>query len=288
MENIMMLIVLVFSTVLTVFWLILHMKYKDQFTDVLAGIDQEEYQVLELFYIGFGFLDFIHFNFQSEKARKKIKDISEIRGRKYAKYYYYVMQGAKATYFLTLLPMVMLVAGMANEPMVLLLGAVVCVLLVWYMDETIKDKLTERREELMRDFPSMLSKMTLLINSGMIMKEAWEKVAENGNGVLYKEMLDTIAEQQMGVTELDSYANFADRCNVKEIRRFTSTLIQNLQKGNAEMTYFLKELTEEMWEFKKNEVKRRGEAANSKLLIPTAMIFIGILAMIMAPMLQSM
>ena len=288
MGNLTTLAVLAFSTALTVFWLILHIKYKDRFAKELAGIDPEEYQVSELFYIGFGFLEVIHFNFQSEKARKKIKEISEIRGQKYAKYYYYVMQGAKATYFLTLLPLVLLVAGLANDIMVILLGMVVCILLVWYMDETMKDKLTARREELMRDFPSMLSKMTLLINSGMIMKEAWAKVAGNGEGVLYKEMSDTIAEQQMGVTEIESYVHFAERCNVKEIRRFTSTLIQNLQKGNAEMTYFLKELTDEMWEFKKNDVKRRGEAANSKLLIPTAMIFIGILAMIMAPMLQSL
>lgn len=288
MGIVMTLLVLTVSTILAGFWLVLHFKYKDQFTEVMNGIDPEEYQVPELFYIGFGFMELVHYNLYTDKARKKIKEISEIRGKKYAQYYYYVMEGAKITYLLTILPLFLLLACLANEVLLVFLGIVGSFLLVWYMDETMKDKLTERREELMRDFPKMLSKMTLLINSGMIMKEAWKKVAENGEGVLYQEMRDTVAEQNMGITELDSYVNFADRCNVKEIRRFTSTLIQNLQKGNAEMTYFLKELTTEMWEFKKNEVKRQGEAANSKLLIPTAMIFIGILAMIMAPMLQSL
>ena len=154
--------------------------------------------------------------------------------------------------------------------------------------EDMKDKLNERREELMRDFPKMLSKMTLLINSGMIMREAWYKVSASGKGVLYDEMRLTVNEQQMGITELDSYTNFADRCNVKEIRRFISTLIQNMQKGNAEMTYFLKELTDEMWETKKADVKKQGEAANSKLLLPTGLIFIGILIMIMVPMFLNM
>ena len=60
-------------------------------------------------------------------------------------------------------------------------------------------------------------------------------------------------------------------------------MIQNMQKGNAEMSYFLKELSDEMWEEKKHLVKRKGEAAKSKLLIPTTMIFIGILIMVMVP-----
>ena len=288
MGAVMTLIVLAVATFFALFWLVLHVRYKNQFEDIMAGINPEEYQVSDLFYIGFGFMDMMRMDLSSDRDRKKIKEISEIRGKKYARYYYYVMTGAKISYFLTLLPVLLLLGAIAGEILIVLLAVGGCVLLVWYMDETMKDKLTERREEMMRNFPAMLSKMTLLINSGMIMKEAWKKVADNGEGVLYQEMRDTVAEQQMGITELDSYINFADRCNVKEIRRFTSTLIQNMQKGNAEMTFFLKELTNEMWELKKNKVKQQGEVANSKLLIPTGMIFIGILAMIMAPMLQSM
>ena len=54
------------------------------------------------------------------------------------------------------------------------------------------------------------------------------------------------------------------------------------------MSYFLKDLSDEMWEEKKHLVKRKGEAANSKLLIPITMIFIGILGMIMIPVFLSM
>lgn len=281
-------VVLIIATIFAGLWLVLHFKYKNRFGDVITSISEDEYQMPELFYIGFGFLQMVNYNFYSEKARKKIKDISEVRGQQYAKYYYYVMLGAKCTYFLTIFPVALLFGCMTKEIIIVLLAVVGSFMLVWYMDELMKDKLTERREELMRDFPKVLSKMTLLINSGMIMREAWQKVAETGNGVIYEEMRYTINEQQMGITELDSYKNFADRCNVKEIRRFISTLIQNMQKGNAEMTYFLKELTDEMWEFKKANAKKQGEAANSKLLLPTALIFMGILAMIMAPLLQSM
>ena len=131
--------------------------------------------------------------------------------------------------------------------------------------------------------PQMLSKLTLLVNSGMVVREAWKKVADGGERELYKEMQLTVQEMENGIAELEAYRNFADRCAIKQIRRFASTMIQNMQKGNSEISYFLKELSDEMWEEKKHLVKRKGEAANSKLLIPTAMIFIGILIMIMVP-----
>ena len=75
---------------------------------------------------------------------------------------------------------------------------------------------------------------------------------------------------------------------VKEIKRFTSSIIQNMVKGNAELTKFLREMSDEMWNEKKNMVKRKGEIANSKLLVPIMLIFIGILIVIMVPMFTSM
>ena len=43
-----------------------------------------------------------------------------------------------------------------------------------------------------------------------------------------------------------------------------------------------------MWEVKKNEVKQKGEKANSRLLLPMMLIFIGILIMILVPVFQQM
>lgn len=96
-------------------------------------------------------------------------------------------------------------------------------------------------------------------------------------------MQKTVQEMQNGVSDIDAYRNFADRCGIKEVRRFSSTMIQNLQKGNSEVAFFLREMSDEIWEQKKHLVKRKGEAANSKLLFPMVLIFMGILGMIMVP-----
>ena len=51
---------------------------------------------------------------------------------------------------------------------------------------------------------------------------------------------------------------------------------------------FLGDLSDEMWEIKKNEVKQKGEKANSKLLLPVFIIFIGILILVLVPAMSSM
>lgn len=161
-------------------------------------------------------------------------------------------------------------------------------LFVWYLSESFKDKLTARREKILSDFPQMLSKMTLLVNSGMLLRDAWNLIAYQGNSVLFTEMQLTATQLENGVTEMAAYYEFAERCGVKEVRKFASMVIQGLEKGGSELTAFLKDMSEEMWMEKKNMVKRKGEQANAKLLAPTVIIFIGILFMIMAPLLSGL
>ena len=166
------------------------------------------------------------------------------------------------------------------------MGLIVGGLLILYLDLALFDKLTARRQEILLDLPQVLSKLTLLVNSGMVLRDAWKRVSITGERVLYQEMQNTNLEMENGVTEIDAYRNFAERCNVKEIRKFTSLIIQNLNKGNEELAYFMKDLSDEMWEVKKSQVKQKGEKANTQLLLPMMLILIGILIMVMVPVMQ--
>lgn len=282
------LFLLLLATVLVLLWIVLAKKYEKTYEPMIKTIDPEKYKYPELFCVGFALMKFLKIDSRSKQGRKRIKEIAEVQGKIYAEYYFYVINAEKWTYGFSVLVIFAVLGAMANEPMAVLLGVLLAGLTMWYIEELLNDKLSERRDELLADIPQVLSKLTLLVNSGMILREAWEKVAFGGKRVLYAEMQVTVQEMKNGVAEIDAYRNFADRCAIKQIRRFTSTVIQNMQKGNAEISYFLKEMSDEMWEEKKHFVKRKGEAANSKLLIPTAMIFIGILIMIMVPVFLSM
>ena len=281
-------ILLLIATVLVAAWIVLAKKNEAEFKDLTDSIDSQQYRYPDLFCVGFGIMKLLHIDSKSKRARKRIKEIAEVQGKRYAEYYYYVINGAKWTYGFTVFVLLAVLGALGNSAMATVFGIVLAGLLMWYVEELMNDKLEEKRDQLVADLPQMLSKMTLLVNSGMVVRDAWKKIAESGDRFLNQEMKLTVDEMNNGVAELDAYRNFADRCAIKEIRRFSSTMIQNMQKGNAEIAYFLKEMSDEMWEEKKHLVKRKGEAANSKLLIPTAMIFIGILIIIMVPTFMSM
>lgn len=276
-------VLLVIATILVGAWIILAVKYEDTYEEFTSSIDPEQYRYPELFCIGFAIMNFLKIDTKSRNARKRIKEISEVQGKKYAEYYYYIINGAKWTYGYTILVFFGVLGAMGNSMPAILAGVVIAGLVMWYIEELMNDKLTERRDELLSDMPQMLSKLTLLVNSGMIVREAWEKVALGGERALYKEMQATVREMGNGVSDIEAYKNFADRCAIKEVRKFASMMVQNLQKGNAELAYFLREMSDEMWKEKQHLVKRKGEAANSKLLLPTLLIFIGVLVMIIVP-----
>ncbi len=276
------------ATVLTVDWFVLNRRYKDSFGEVTGSIDREEYRYPELFFVGFGIMDIIRYDMNTKQARKRIHEIAEVSGKKYAQFYFYVTRGAEFTYAYLALTLMFLLAAAADSALLAVLGIALAILAALYMEQELDNKLANRRDALLADFPQVLSKLALLVNSGMVMREAWNKVAASGAGILYDEMKVTMQEFQNGVAEVEIYRNLAERCGLKDIRRFSSTMVQNLQKGNAELAFFLREMADEMWEEKKHLAKRKGEAAASKLMLPTACIFIGILIMIMVPAFVSM
>ncbi len=282
------LILLAVSTPLALIWLFLAAVNGKKYKEYTESAFAKEFQMSDLFCVGFSVMEILHINTKSRSAQMKIKEIAEIKGKRYAEYYYFILLGAKTTYIFTMIVFVCLLAVLADSVEALLFGILLGGLAIVYLDLTLQDKLTARRQELVLDLPQVLSKLTLLVNSGMVLREAWKRVSVTGDRVLYKEMQNTSLEIENGVMEADAYRNFADRCNVKEIRKFASLIIQNLKKGNEELAYFLKDLSDEMWEVKKNEVKQKGEKANSRLLLPMMLIFIGILLMILVPVFQQM
>lgn len=281
-------VLLLVATFLGVLWIVLAKKYEAEFKTLTDSIDGEVYRYPELYCIGFAIMKILHIDSKSKRSRKRVKEIAEVRGKRYAEYYFYVLNGEKWTFGFTILTVFAVLGALGNSAEALLFGVLLAFLVMWYVDELMNDKLEERREQLLADLPQMLSKMTLLVNSGMVVREAWKKVAYGEQRILNKEMQITVEEMNNGVAEIDAYRNFADRCAMKEIKRFSSTMIQNMQKGNAEIAYFLKDMADDMWEEKKHLIKRKGEAANSKLLIPTALIFVGILILIMVPAFMNM
>ena len=163
------------------------------------------------------------------------------------------------------------------------IGTVLVLVLVYAMYDELDDQTNKRREAIARQFPNVVSKLALLVTSGMIMDQAWKETAYSQELVLYKEMQATSLELDNLVSPEAAYGAFIDRCNTKETAKLASAIMQNLSKGNAEIGVLLKGLAKEAWAERRHGAKRDSEKANSKLMIPTMMLFIMILIILMVP-----
>jgi len=163
------------------------------------------------------------------------------------------------------------------------IGTLLVLVLVYAMYDELSDLVRKRRCAIIRQFPNVVSKLALLVTSGMIMDRAWKETAYSQETELYQEMRKTSKELDNLVSPESAYSNFINRCNTKESAKLASAIMQNLSKGNAEIGKLLKDIAREAWQERRHTAKRDAEKANSKLMIPTMMLFLAILVMLMVP-----
>ena len=166
---------------------------------------------------------------------------------------------------------------------VLGIGSVLVLVLVYAMYDELSDKVKKRRIAIGKQFPNVVSKLALLVTSGMIMDRAWKETAYSQDTELYIEMQKTSEELENLVSPEAAYSSFINRCNTKETAKLASAIMQNLSKGNSEIGRLLKDMAREAWQERRHTAKRDAEKANSKLMIPTMLLFLAILVMLMVP-----
>ena len=163
------------------------------------------------------------------------------------------------------------------------LGTVLVLVMVYAMYDEVNDQTKKRLDAISKQFPNMVSKLALLVTSGMIMDRAWKETAYGQETELYMEMRKTSEELDNLVSPEAAYGAFISRCSSKETAKLASAILQNLSKGNAEIGALLKDMAKEAWLERRHAAKRDSEKANSKLMIPTMLLFISILILIMVP-----
>lgn len=164
-------------------------------------------------------------------------------------------------------------------------AAAMCMLMFYYPDRELSERIKKRNFSIQYEFPDFLNKLVLLVNAGMTVHRAWEKIVQDRAEMtpLYNELNITYTEIRNGKPEIVAYEDFARRCRVKEITRFIAAIIQNLRKGNSELVTLLKLQSNECWQLRKNMARRLGEEASTKLVIPLMIMFVGILIMVLLP-----
>lgn len=270
----------VFVILNLVIWIINKNKYQN----IIDDIDGNDYFMKDVYFVGFQTIDWLKINFNNEFIKKKTKSLSELYGAKKAQRLVIYDVAAQLTYIVLLLPIAMLIAVIADDVLIFVLGLALIALLSVYVEYDKKDKLKKKHEELEREFPHIISQVALLVNAGMPLKEALAVTASKPSGVLTAEIQLLVDDMKNGIPDYEALGKFADRCGVNSVRKFASLINQNMRKGSSELAASLMELSSEIWRNRVNSVKEEGEKASSKLLFPILIIFAGILIMVAVPM----
>lgn len=280
-------IIIALGAISFVIWLVLFIR-GSQYNALFDVLEEEEFQFKEIYGLGYGVLEMMKYSYKSKSDRKLRSQLDILYGEKYSDYYLRVTRAQQVTMGLTVWVLACSFYGLTGEIAAFGVGVMFTGLALYYYGTLADKKIEERSEALLRDFSDVVAKLALLTNAGMIMREAWVEVAAEGEGTIYEEMRLTVDEMNNGVADVDAIYNFGVRCIIPEIKKFTSTIVQGMVKGNSELTLMLQEQSKEVWQLKKQLVRREAEKAASKLMLPMCIMFVGILIMIIVPIFANM
>lgn len=280
-------VMFIIGAILLVVWMIFFFKGRKE-EAFFEFLDEDNYPLKEIYFVGYAIMNTINYQYKSKSDRKLRKELAILYGEKYADYYVRVTYAQKITLGFTILQLAVPVYALADDILAAAVVLMFAFVAYYYYGTNVADRIKSRSEELLGDFSNVVSKLALLTNAGMIIREAWEEVAYTGESVFYQEMQRAVDEMKNGYSESDALYNFGMRCIIPEIKKFTSTIIQGIEKGNSELTKMLEEQSSETWNLKKQDVRRQGEKAASKLMIPMMMMFVGILIMVVVPIFANM
>lgn len=147
-----------------------------------------------------------------------------------------------------------------------------------------------RMEQLLLDYPGLVMKFTLLVQAGMTVRRAFLKMASDYGKkkkkelrFAYEEIAAACHEMESGVSELEVYRRFGERCGQIKYKTFATLLIQNLQKGSRYMGDMLEKESLEAWDERKRRARVLGETAATRLLVPMVMMLGVVMAIVMIP-----
>lgn len=216
---------------------------------------------------------------------------SQRRKRKLLEFYHFseieqivkLASAAPKTYIVLFMPFFIQLLAISKSMAVFLIELLLIFLIFTRFDIWIEAKRKEKREILLSEYPSVLTEIALMVNVGITAGEAFKRVAYSSDGVLYKELQSVVSQVDNGVP-IDFALNYLTlRCPLKEIKKFISLFEQNLEKGSSDFPLLLEEMAEKAWNDRRNEARKKSELAEQKLLIPTVVMFIGILTIVLVP-----
>lgn len=271
---------LILATVALIFMIIMF-KRGERYEEMLVALDEEEFPLNGMYLLGFAMSEIPFLRLRGKLKKDFMSQAMLIYDARYGEFYASVVWAQVLSFAFVGIAAGLALAGLMNSGLMLVIGLAVGVVFAGYFFTKMKETLNTRATECTAELPEIVTTMALLINAGMMLRNAWKTIAEKKQGVIYDLMRISCDDMDNGMAEVDAIHKFGRYTNSPEVRKFTSALNQSIERGGGDLSDFLSRQSTEMWALKKQIMLQKGEAAASKLLAPTAMLFVAIIVAVM-------
>jgi tight adherence protein C len=158
-----------------------------------------------------------------------------------------------------------------------MLAAVGAALFGYYLpDIFVSNRISKRRESVMRGFPDALDLMLICVDSGMSIEAAFNRVSQeigSQSVELAEELGLTTAELSYLPDRRQAFQNLAERCGHSGVKAVAAALIQS-EKYGTPMGQALRVTAQENREMRMAEAERKAASLPSKLTVPMIVFFL--------------
>ena len=146
-------------------------------------------------------------------------------------------------------------------------------------------------DQLEREYAGFVNKLRLYLSAGLTVRNAfmritkeYEKNRRNGKKhYLYEELKISCSQLENGMAEEQVYFDFGQRCGEMRFRRLSSLLGVQLTKGNDQLLKNLAKEADNAIEDQRNQARKVGEEAGTKLLFPMMLMLLLVMFFILLP-----
>ncbi len=158
------------------------------------------------------------------------------------------------------------------------------------MKSDAKKKAEKFREEIIMSLPGFINQLLLLMNSGVVIQDAFCRIAESYGSLPEKSSnsftreIYSISEksQQGGESVIVGFYRFSRFSGVKELTRVASILMENRDKG-TDLWEKLAEQGEALWTERKHLAMEKIRLAESKMSFPLGILLMALIIITAAP-----
>ncbi|WP_324823845.1 immunoglobulin-like domain-containing protein [Sinanaerobacter sp. ZZT-01] len=145
------------------------------------------------------------------------------------------------------------------------------------------------RESMKKEYPDFINKVVLLLNAGLVITSALERIALDAKEKKDHPLMEAIGEISDNVRESNASFSkelklFARRSGIRELMRFAAIVCENLEKGSS-LAEKLEAEGDLLWMTRKKQVEEEGRKVETKLILPLMILLLILVLITISPVL---